>query len=589
MKKITFIVIAFLNIIYNITNAQTTRDEAFELLKNKVITKTLDSLEIYANKTILAENTEVKSYNNMILKTLDTSWMFFIDEQPFENWSHACKYVFINIKGEIQIVEANMFPTFPSMSDLEIVNTPTAFIKKSGPLTPFQTPSPTQKSIQPRSANKMYALIISGGVDPSNNHERFWNDCSSIYTTLVKKYFYSPSDIYVLMSDGTNPGTDLRRIDGTFISSPLDLDGDEKSDIKYAATKENLTSVLSELEEKITQNDLLFIYTMDHGGLDSENEAILYLWGDARECILASEFASLVNKINAKAINIVMGQCYSGGFVDYFKNNPKVSIATACAKEESSYAMKNLLYDEFVYYWTEAYNQTISSHANFMSSQSAFIYAKNRDTQPETPQFYASDFNRTSVSINDVRTEISGYVNYNGNSSSHTKRTFDGSIGSIPAKAPYPVEIGIDYPKAPLAENWSASNPEYIRVTSTSGGVYRFDINGSPKRPFYITLNMPNYDIISFTFVPSTSKSYKVALGESGTALKVETEETDVTRSVSSESPIYEIYNINGIMVTTGRLSEKVNYINTSSFYKGIYIINIHQGNEKFESKFTIT
>lgn len=39
MKKITFILIAFLNIIYNITNAQTTRDEAFELLKNKVIVK----------------------------------------------------------------------------------------------------------------------------------------------------------------------------------------------------------------------------------------------------------------------------------------------------------------------------------------------------------------------------------------------------------------------------------------------------------------------------------------------------------------------------------------------------------------------
>jgi hypothetical protein len=58
---------------------------------------------------------------------------------------------------------------------------------------------------------------------------------------LVNVYNYDKSHIYVLIADGTNPAIDRKRLNGTYDSSPLDLDGDGTNDIQYAATKANIT------------------------------------------------------------------------------------------------------------------------------------------------------------------------------------------------------------------------------------------------------------------------------------------------------------------------------------------------------------
>ena len=88
-----------------------------------------------------------------------------------------------------------------------------------------------------------------------------------------------------------------------------------------------------------------------------------------------------------------MGQCHSGGFIDYV-NYPNVTIATACKKEKLSYSLGSE-YDAFVYYWTSAMNQAdhkgnhISSDYSadgYVSMYEAYVYAKTHDTQKETPQ-----------------------------------------------------------------------------------------------------------------------------------------------------------------------------------------------------------
>ena len=86
--------------------------------------------------------------------------MFFIDEQPFENWSHQCKYVFINSSENFKVVEATMFPTYPKMEDLEMINSPSALYKKSEPLIPYETSLSLQDEIQPRYiANKQTDIL----------------------------------------------------------------------------------------------------------------------------------------------------------------------------------------------------------------------------------------------------------------------------------------------------------------------------------------------------------------------------------------------------------------------------------------------
>ncbi|MEA2106298.1 MAG: C13 family peptidase [Bacteroidota bacterium] len=182
-------------------------------------------------------------------------------------------------------------------------------------------------------------------------------------------------------------------INGSYDSSPLDLDGDGDDDIQFAATRANITSVFNTLADLINSDDNLFIYTTDHGGQESGQDAIMYLWNQQQ--LLDNELSIEVNKINAQRINIVMEQCYSGGFLDDLQNNNRV-IATACRFDESSYATNDFLYDEFIYHWTAAIagelpNGTIvdadANNDNFVSMLEAFNYAKNLDTKNEHPQY----------------------------------------------------------------------------------------------------------------------------------------------------------------------------------------------------------
>lgn len=240
-----------------------------------------------------------------------------------------------------------------------------------------------------------YAVIINGGKDIQGNSESYWNDCAFIYSTLVNVYHYDKSNIYVLMSDGTDPAIDREQINGTYDSSPLDLDGDGSPDIQYAATRANISSVFYTLSKKVTNEDHLFIFVTDHGNwhVGSQN-VYLYLWGETME---DWEFALKVNGVNAKTINIVMGQCHSGGFINDFWRNNQI-IATSCAADQSSFSTQtnqDTYSNAFLYHWTSAVagktplGTIVNADYNndgFVSMQEAFIYANGKMTAGN-PQF----------------------------------------------------------------------------------------------------------------------------------------------------------------------------------------------------------
>ena len=117
-----------------------------------------------------------------------------------------------------------------------------------------------------------YAVIISGGYDMANNWQRYWNDCSAIYSALVDVYNYEDDHIYTIMSDGTSTAND-RRISGGYDSSPLDLDGDGDNDIQFSATRANITTVFNTLSGLLDSDDYLFIFVTDHGDQESGQDA----------------------------------------------------------------------------------------------------------------------------------------------------------------------------------------------------------------------------------------------------------------------------------------------------------------------------
>ena len=244
-------------------------DEAYEIvLKN-------DS-NIAQKNVYYSPNSLDPKHKITYLKTIESpdfeSWFFFVDNFPFQSWEHPCYYAFVNTEtGEYERVESRVPPKLEDMKVKILQPMP-----EPGKLFDFKKDKTLLKSATTYDASNDYAVIISGGMDNHNNWYRYWNDCSAIYSALVDVYNYSPSHIYVLMSDGTSSGNDRllgyqTDIYGNVIgyimdSSPLDLDGNGTNDINYSATKSNISTVFNTLSGILSSDDHLFVFTTDHGG-----------------------------------------------------------------------------------------------------------------------------------------------------------------------------------------------------------------------------------------------------------------------------------------------------------------------------------
>lgn len=199
-------------------------------------------------------------------------------------------------------------------------------------------------------AENTYAVIINSGKDLKSNREAYWNDCSFFYTTLRNIYNVPQNNIHVVMSDGTDPAPDLTLDNGEELSSPLDLDGDGTDDIQYAATKDNIKHVFTDLSQKLTDKDQLLVFIVGHGGMDADS--YICLWGD-NDNLYPNELADYVKMVNAGYITFVLGQCYSGGFERYLKDSNRI-ILSACRENEKSWTRPDIAYDEFVSLFTSA-------------------------------------------------------------------------------------------------------------------------------------------------------------------------------------------------------------------------------------------
>ena len=91
---------------------------------------------------------------------------------------------------------------------------------------------------------------------------------------------------------------------------------------------------------------------IDHGGTrDENNQSYICLWNE--EKLHDYELADWLRPFNEKSVyvNAVLGQCFSGGFIEELS---KVGcfVAAASKGSESSWSCGDIPYDEFVYHWT---------------------------------------------------------------------------------------------------------------------------------------------------------------------------------------------------------------------------------------------
>ena len=364
-------------------------DQAFSIVMESILNNDAGDRVVYTAEKALPAGSELIARKRVVATLATEQWFVFIDEVPRANWAHPCKYVLVSpADGQTTVIEHNWPPS--QILELKRMVGPDLFAGKNiRPPVMESIASPNSKS-----AEHQWAVILSGGYDSSNNHVRYWNDCSSIYCTLTEVYGYLDDHIIVAISDGTNPAVD--QSNGQ--NSPVDLDGDGDADTMYSCTRSSLTTLFGDLSTTLGPQDSLFVFTTDHGSDESGYDTIMNLW--AGEELRDDEFAAYLNAIPCREIVCTLEPCFSGGFVDDVVNMSSSTarvISTAANHLESSWAMgPDYVYDEYVFYWTAAvrgedvYGNPVDADYNnddIVTMDEAYQFAESHDTADEHPQY----------------------------------------------------------------------------------------------------------------------------------------------------------------------------------------------------------
>ena len=333
---------------------------------------------------------EVFSTKNHIINAPEKGYMTYIDLYPRANLFHPVKYIFLSENTEEFIIKDDKYPP-ENIDDYQMIDTKIGELFKSA--YNRRAPINYEKPINPLKgkSDSRYAVLMNGGYNSGNNHVRYWNDLSNIYIALVDVYGYLDENIIVLCSDGLDTTAD--QSNGQ--NSDPDLDGDGDDDIMYSCTLSDVDMVFEELAETMSGGGELFVFTTDHGDTNGGYDTYFCLWN--MEELTDAHFADLLADIPASEIICTFEPCFSGGFMDDVVVPPGPVVASSsCSHDEYSWAMGNLLYDEYVFYWTaavkgeDAFGEPVDADYNSdgnVTMDEAFIFAEAHDEQTEEPQY----------------------------------------------------------------------------------------------------------------------------------------------------------------------------------------------------------
>ena len=334
-------------------------DENFNAAVEFVQEQCLDgtsSHELHAIKGTISQDTVIQGLflGKKFQNPFDRAWFFFVDDCPGSNWSHPCRCIFVKSDmSEYAIFYSNEPCVITKGGVIVELESCTQANRTTYLGDPFDEARNVLCANSEESASSAidfskgdprhsYALLISGGGNPSSNFSRYWGDVAMVYSTLRKKYGIPKGNITVCLSSGLNSDLDMN-VSGAKENSPHDLDGDSESDINSGATKTEIKQAFSVLSQKLTAEDQLFVFITDHGSQGDDGTCYIVPWLGSvaftsyTQVISPTEFASYVKSIKAP-IAFALETCYSGGFIeDLVKQECRV-ISTACAADEGSSA-----------------------------------------------------------------------------------------------------------------------------------------------------------------------------------------------------------------------------------------------------------
>jgi hypothetical protein len=184
-----------------------------------------------------------------------------------------------------------------------------------------------------------YAVLFSGGYEAAQNDDRFNMETLRMWNIYTGVLGFSPNNIYVLSSDGTDPAPDLMSGNSSDWTAVTAAGGHV-----LAATSDNLHATLQDLGQVITGGDNFHFWSGDHGYNDTDppgpatpDGGGLAAWN--LQLVPDDVFASWVNPIDARSKLFVFTQCFAGDMVDDLNLGDNGFAAYAAAwNEESSFS-----------------------------------------------------------------------------------------------------------------------------------------------------------------------------------------------------------------------------------------------------------
>jgi hypothetical protein len=175
-----------------------------------------------------------------------------------------------------------------------------------------------------------YAIIFAGGFDPNNNHSRYYTNTVRMYDLVTGwPLNYKAENVWVLASDGLNPGAD-QELGGNLVDSNWGGIVSKGSTV-LAATPANLKATIQNLF--LGPADLLYLWTFDHGNGTKartdlyEEETLCGWYGEIRD----DELGGWLRGPGAGRQAFVFAQCFSGGMVDDLGIPANSTTRFACA------------------------------------------------------------------------------------------------------------------------------------------------------------------------------------------------------------------------------------------------------------------
>lgn len=358
-----------------------------------------------------SSNFDIQELPLWLSDTISDKWVVFVDEAPSKNWSHECSY-FIAPKEyrsilnfPMQRLDGRKPSRYVELEQNEKVNcNPLLQPIHSPDSSIYNLPSPT--CFLDNDYVKFQAYIIGGGFTPQTNSKRFWNDCSYLYNVLIDKYNVCPYDIYMMFA----PGLIYDDLSGSFLYR--DNEFGHMPDVFCTNSKDQIYELMTgHYDLDIRDDTHILVFVAGHGDKrDIDSRPYIELWQNPDENseddhrLYDYELKEILDSLKAKTMTVVLGQCFSGAFINTLKAPGRV-ILTACGPDEYSWGYNE--YDAFLRHWINAINEEgvdnefIASDIDGngrVTMNEAFEYAQTMDEEDETPM-YSSVFESTGEDL----------------------------------------------------------------------------------------------------------------------------------------------------------------------------------------------